>query len=187
VNGLAGREECTMPGSPRLAALRVALPTAILAGGILLAGCGSAVPGTSATHRGTAAQTSNTLCASPGAVTGLQISERSLQNGTEGPVSQPPGPVSLRSTAEARAIARTICGLPPIPGPQQRCYPPAQVTVLLLTFKTKLGTLPVVTIQAAGCSRVTGAGPVRWAKAEPALAQGLHAIAHNEPPIVFAN
>lgn len=176
-----------MAGSLRLAVLRVALPPTILAGGTLLAACGSAAPATSATHRGTATHTSNTLCASPGAVTGLQISERSLQNGTQGPASQPPGPVSVRSTAEARAIARTVCGLPMIPGTQPSCRAPVLGTVLQLTFRTRLRTLPVVTVQSSGCFRVTGAGPIRSAKATPTLAQGLHAIVHNEPPVVFAN
>lgn len=175
-----------MAGSPRLAVVRVALPAAVLASGALLAACGSAPPASSVTHRGTAAP-ATALCASPGAVTGLQISERSLQNGTQGQASQPPGSVSVQSTAEARAIARTVCGLPMIPGTQPSCHTPVLGTVLLLTFRTRLGTLPVVTVQSSGCFTVTGAGPVRSARAKPTLAQGLHAIVHDEPPIVMAN
>jgi hypothetical protein len=176
-----------MAGPPRLAVLRVALPTTILAGGVLLAACGSAPPATSATHRTPATRASNTLCASPGAVTGLQISERSLQNGNQGPASQPSGPVSVPSTAEARAIARTVCGLPMIPGTQPICHSPLLGTVLLLGFRTSLGALPVVTVESSGCFRVTGAGPVRSAKAAPTLAQGLHAVVHDEPPVIIAN
>jgi hypothetical protein len=139
------------------------------------------------THRTNATQASNTLCASPGAVVGLQISERDPQNGTQGPANRPPAPISVPTAAEARTIAMTICELPPIARPQLRCRALAQVAVLQLTFSTKLGALPVVTIQVSGCSQVTGAGPVRSAKAKPALTQGLHAIVHNEPPVIFAN
>jgi hypothetical protein len=176
-----------MSGSPRLAVLRLAPPTAVLAGGVLLAACGGAAPATSATHRAPGKQATNTLCASPGAVTGLQISERSLQNGAQKPAVQQSDPVSVRSTAAAQSVARTVCGLPMIPAIQPSCHSPVVGTVLLLTFSTRLGTLPVVTVQSSGCFRVTGAGPVRSAKATPALTQGLHAIVHNEPPVVIAN
>jgi hypothetical protein len=176
-----------MAGSPRLAAQRAAMPTAVFVGALLLAACGSTAPTTTPTHRVPVRQASNTLCASPGAVVGLLISERSLRNGVQEQAGQPPGPVSVPSVAEARTIARALCGLPPIPGAQRRCHSPVLVTILLLTFRTKLGVLPVVTIEASGCPRVTGAGPVRWAKATPALAEGLHAIVHHEPPVIFAN
>jgi hypothetical protein len=176
-----------MAGSPRLAVLRVALPATVVTGGMLLAACGSPASATSVTYRATAARAGNTLCASPGAVVGLQVSERDAQNRTRGPAHQPPAPVSVPSVAEARTIARTICELPPIAGPRLRCRTLAQVAFFQLRFSTKLGALPVVTIQVSGCSQVTGAGPVRSAKAMPAVAQSLRAIVHNEPPVIFAN
>jgi hypothetical protein len=176
-----------MPRSPRLAVLRVALPTTALAGGMLLAACGSNAPATNAANRAAANQANDTLCVSPGTVTGLQIMERSPQNGTQGPAAQPSATVSVPTAAQARSMARTICELPPIPGPQQRCRTTAQGAVFLLTFSTKLGALPVVRIQESGCSQVTGAGPVRSALAKPTLAQGLHAVVHNEPPVIVGN
>lgn len=176
-----------MAGSPRRAALRAALPTAVLVGAMLLAACGSGAPANNSAQHAPARQTSNTLCANPDAVSGLLISERSRQNGGQEQPGQPPGPVSVPSAAEARAIATTVCGLPPIPGQQEGCQSPALATMFLLTFRTKVGALPVVTIQASDCLRVTGAGPVRWAKATLALTQSLHAIVHHEPPVIFAS
>jgi len=90
----------------------------------------------------------------------------------------------VSSAAEARAIATTVCGLPPVTAAQDGCLSHGLVTTFLLTFRTKLRALPVVTIQASGCSRVTGAGPVRWAGATPALTQALHAIVLHEPPVI---
>jgi hypothetical protein len=176
-----------MTASSRHAALRTASPAIALAGAVLLTACRTNPPTTSAPVSTPARQTGDTLCASPGAVIGLQISEQSRQNGRQQPAGQTPGPVSVASAAEARTIARTVCELPPIPATQQHCPALAQGTVLLLTFRTRLGVLPVVTIQTTGCSSVTGAGPVRWAGTKPTLAQGLHAIVHHEPPVIFAN
>lgn len=173
-----------MATSPQLSAVRVALPTALAA--VALAACGSKAPTTSATHRTPAKLAGDMLCANQGALVGLQVSERSLQNGNQEPSSQSPGPVSVPSVAEARAIARTVCELPPIPGAQQRCHSSPQGTVLLLTFRTKLGYLPAVMVETSACFTVTGAGPVRSARAT-ALSQDLHAIVHHEPPVVIAN
>ncbi len=176
-----------MAGQQQLAALRLTPAAGALAGAVLLAACGTNAVPASVSHRTTGVQASDALCASPGSVVGLRIREPSPQQGAPGPAVQAPKSVSVASAAQARAIARTVCQLPPIRGLQAHCQTSAQGTVLLLTFSTEHGTLPVVTVQAAGCSTVTGAGPVRWAKARPTLAQGLHAIVHQEPPVIVAN
>jgi hypothetical protein len=154
---------------------------------MVLAACGGMAQTISSAQHTPARQAGDTLCSNPGAVSGLLISERSPRNGVQEQAGQPPGPASVPSAAEARAIARAVCGLPAVRGAQQRCHSRAPVTVLLLTFRTKRGVLPVVTVPTSGCRKVTGAGPVRWAKAKLALAEGLHAIVHHEPPVIFAN
>jgi hypothetical protein len=185
-----------MAGPLRRAALGAILPATILVSAMLLAACGTSAAPTvnpthhrtaSPTHRTPAAPASNALCLKPDAVVSLMIREQSLQNGVQEQAGQPPGSVSVPTVDEARAVARAVCELPPMSAAQQGCHSPVLVSSLLLTFSTKDGALPVVTIQASGCSRVTGAGRVRWAKATPALTQALHAIVHHEPPVVFAN
>jgi hypothetical protein len=198
-----------MAGPRRRTVLRAVLPVAILTGAMLLTACGTAAPTTSSTHgtpapsaqgtpapsaqgtpaasaQGTPAAQASTLCANPGAVVGLLVSERSLHNGVQEQAGQS-GLVSAPSAAAARAIAAMVCGLPPVPGAQATCKSPALVDALVLTFRTRLGALPAVTIQDTGCFRVIGAGPVRWAGGTPALTAGLHAIVHHEPPVVSAN
>jgi type IV pilus biogenesis protein CpaD/CtpE len=108
-----------------------------------------------------------------------------------------PGGVTVSSPERARAVARMVCGLPPMAQGVMNC--PADWGVSYrLSFAAGSGSFPVVTAGAGGCGVVTGAGPVRRTASVPgfwtvlahamgvsggAALQGTRQVIHDGGPV----
>jgi hypothetical protein len=146
-----------------------------LVGLIGLAGCGSAASNTvsSAGAKATTATSQvrsaagGTLCADAGAVNRLTVSRMNTL-----PANSPrfsfPATVAVSDAAQARAVARALCALQPLPRGVVAC--PADLGITYrLDFATSERSLPPVSIRAGGCEGVSGAGPTRWSIRTPAF------------------
>jgi hypothetical protein len=71
--------------------------------------------------------------------------------------------VAVTSPPRVRAVARALCGLPPMPRGVLECPALLVGTGYTLHFAVGGQPLPMVTIEATGCEAVTGVGPVRRA------------------------
>lgn len=168
------------PAGPRQLTGRRAglLAGAIAAAAVAVAGCGSvAAPATGSGSGGAAPKVParQALCARPSAAARVVIA-RTIQLHVFEPVkpvasggSMPKGrggprPIVVKtvtSAAPASALARAICGLPPM---HSRMNCPAMMTgEYLLSFTSDGRRLPVITIQSSGCRLVTGLSTVRRA------------------------
>jgi hypothetical protein len=140
-----------------------------------LAGCGGAVSnapsGGSAAATGATTQvrsaTGGTLCADAGAVDRLTVRRVKLV-----PANHPsfsfPAVVAVSDAAQARAVARALCALQPLPRGVVAC--PADLGISYrLDFATPERGLPPVGIRAGGCEGVSGAGLTRWSMRTPAF------------------
>lgn len=142
------------------------VPTAILAGALLLAACGS-VPASSSGRAGSSPSASRTrpattaLCADPGAVSRLVVTRVPAIRSVGARHFVFPRQVTVTDAATARAVARALCALPTMPPGVVSC--PAQLlgTTYRLRFSADGRKLPAITVQATGCQTVTGLGPVR--------------------------
>ncbi|MGO8958323.1 MAG: hypothetical protein ACLQFR_13275 [Streptosporangiaceae bacterium] len=86
-------------------------------------------------------------------------------SGTGGAAGQGSGGISESVTVTdtvARSLAAQACALPVWPRGVRLCPPALQYRHYQLTFTIPGRVLPVVTVEAGGCPRVTGLGPVRW-------------------------
>lgn len=138
----------------------------------------STAPSPGATSPGAATQAA--LCRDTASVTGLEIVRNQV---VRVPVLQVafPDRVTVTSPARARAVARALCGLPPMPHGVFHCPALLVGTTYLLRF-TAGGRLPPVTIEATGCEVVTGVGPARWVATSPGFWRVLATAAHLRPP-----
>lgn len=156
---------------------------------IALAGCGQAATEVSAAGSGRppgpAAAVGLTLCAHPAAVSRVHIVLIPALAQLQQPVQGSRKLISLTVTdpARARTLARVVCGLPRIPAGQVMC--PVDIGGgYQLTFTAGGRRRSVVNVQATGCERVTGIGPVRWVARTPGFwtvlgkAAGIQAIRH---------
>jgi hypothetical protein len=82
----------------------------------------------------------------------------------------------VTSGAKARALARSVCGLPAFPRGPVNC--PALLSgSYRLSFTADGRKLPVVTVQETGCQTVTGLGTVRTAATRPGFWKLLSGLA----------
>ena len=120
------------------------------------------------------------LCRDTASVTGLKIVRNQV---VRVPVLQVgfPGQVTVASPAGARAVARALCALPPMPRAVFGCPALLIGTTYQLGFTAGGRRLPPVTIEATGCEVVTGVGPTRWATTSPGFWRVLATAAHLGP------
>ncbi len=112
------------------------------------------------------------LCAAVPAVTRLLVSPVSALPQSHVHPAMVAG-VTVRSAAAARAVAKAVCALPPMPSAPMNC-PAGHGPGYRLSFAAGDASFPVVTAQASGCAAVTGAGRPRWAVPAP----GFWAVIH---------
>jgi hypothetical protein len=134
---------------------------------------GAASPGTTATQVA--------LCRDTVSVTGLEIVRNQV---VRVPVLQIafPDQVTVTSPVRARAVARALCALPPMPHGVFHCPALLAGTTYQLRFTAGGRRLPPVTIGATGCEVVTGAGPTRWVAPSPGFWRVLATAAQLCPP-----
>jgi hypothetical protein len=176
-------------------------------GSIVLAGCGSgqvpgAASGATAAGKGTAAArvarpspaaspgataTQVALCRHTASVTGLEIARDQVARVPvlqAAPADQAalPNQVTVASPARARAVARALCALPPMPRGIFGCPDLVPGTTYLLRFTAGSRQLGPVAIEATGCEVVTGVGPARQAATSPGFWRVLGTAARLRPP-----
>jgi hypothetical protein len=148
----------------------------VAAAAVSLSACGSVTaagtgaPAGTAVPAGAASQVRSAgggaLCADAGAVTRLTVSRVNSLPGNH-PRFSFPATVAV-GAAQARAVARALCALPPEPRGSIFC--PVDLGIIYrLDFATASQRLPPVTIRAGGCGGVSGAGPGRWTMRSPAF------------------
>jgi hypothetical protein len=156
------------------------LVAAAAAAATVAAGCGSQVatrtsaaqpasPGTASpggiNPGGPVSTASTALCSKQAAVTRLVVRRVDALPQNHLHFSFPAG-VTVSSPERARAVARMVCGLPPMARGVMNC--PADWGVSYrLSFAAGSESFPVVTAGAGGCGVVTGAGPVRRTALRP--------------------
>lgn len=133
-----------------------------------LAACGSTVAGKEADATASPAATvasGGGLCASTRTVQRLMVRRVNLlpQNHERFTF---PARVDINDPTEAQAVARAVCGLPPMPGGAFSC--PADWGIKYqLTFTADGNKLPAVTIEATGCQTVQGLSRTLWVARTP--------------------
>ena len=165
------------------------VPSAAAAGLVVivsaaLAGCGPVRAGTAhpaaashpSTGRPAAAPVANgPVCQSPAAVSEVRVTRiPSLsQLGQSKPLPRVAHWITVRDPGKARALASAICGLPAMPHGVISC-PDDPGGGYRLVFIAAGRVLYPVTVDAAGCQTVTGAGsarvspsPARWVMRTP--------------------
>ena len=120
------------------------------------------------------------LCRDTASVTGLKIVRDQVVRVPVSPVPFP-GQVTVASPAGARAVARALCALPPMPRGVFGCPALLVGTTYQLGFTAGGRRLPAVTIEATGCQVVTGVGQARWATTSPGFWRVLGTAAHLHP------
>jgi len=179
--------------SGRLA--RAGVLIAAAAGAVAVAaGCGSQVVTTSSATKPASPSTASSggiipggprssggpgLCSEQASVTRLVVSRASALPRNHLHFAFPAG-ITVRSPAQARAVAAAVCGLPVMPRGPMSC-PADWGLSYRLSFAAGTKGFPVVTVAAGGCAAVTGAGPVRWTARSPrfwtVLAQAMRVSA----------
>jgi hypothetical protein len=135
-----GSQVATTTSATQPASSRTASPGGVIPGGPV--------------SRGSAA-----LCSKQAAVTRLVVSRVTALPQNHIHFTFPAG-ITVSSPERARAVARMVCGLPPMAHGVMNC--PADLGVSYrLSFAAGSQGFPVVTAGAGGCGAVTGAGPVR--------------------------
>jgi hypothetical protein len=166
---------CGSSQVPGAASGASASPTvaATVAGSSPAASPGAASPGPIATQVA--------LCRDTASVTGLKIVRNQV---VRVPVLQVafPDQVTVASPARARAVARALCALPPMPRGVFHCPALLIGTTYQLRFTAGGRRLPPVTIEATGCEVVTGVGQTRWVTTSPGFWRVLGTAAHLRPP-----
>ena len=156
------------------------LIAAALAAATVAAGCGSQVVTTSSATKSASPSTASSsgiipggprsssgsdLCSKQASVTRLVVSRVSALPQNHLHFAFPAG-TTVRSPAQARAVAAAVCGLPAMPRGPMSC-PADWGLSYRLSFAAGTRSFPVVTAAAGGCAAVTGAGPVRWTVRSP--------------------
>jgi hypothetical protein len=164
----------TRPGQLVLAAAGTALLTA--ACGSQAATTSSATqPASPASSSPAGTGSSAALCSAPATVTRLVVSRVSALPQNHLHFAFPAG-ITVSSSAQARAVAEAVCGLPAMPRGPMSC-PADWGLSYRLSFAAGTRGFPVVAAAAGGCGTVTGAGPERWAVRSPGFWTALaHAM-----------
>jgi hypothetical protein len=144
----------------------------------VVAGCGSQVVTTSSATKSASTASSSgiipggprssggsDLCSDQASLTRLVVSRVSALPQDHLHFAFPAG-TSVRTPAQARAVAAAICRLPAMPRGPVGC-PADWGLSYRLSFAAGTRSFPVVTAAAGGCAAVTGAGPVRWTVRSP--------------------
>jgi hypothetical protein len=146
----------------------------------VVAGCGSQVVTASSATKSASPSTASSsgiipggprssggpdLCSEQASVTRLVVSRVSALPQNHLHFAFPAG-TTVRSPAQARAVAAAVCGLPAMPHGPMSC-PADWGLSYRLSFAAGTGSFPVVTAAVGGCGAVTGAGPVRWTVRSP--------------------
>jgi hypothetical protein len=139
------------------------------------------VAGSPATASPGATATQVALCQDTAAVTGLEIMRYHVLRVPELQIAFP-DQVTVASPARARAVARALCALPPMPRGMFNCPDLVAGTTYLLRFTAGGRRLPAVTIEATGCEVVTGVGSARRAATSPGFWRVLATTARLTPP-----
>ena len=143
------------------------------AASLAVAGCGS-VSGTTVARAsrppGPAAGVAAGLCAAVPEVDTLTVSRDDAW-----PVhhSRFPQRVVVSRPRQVQAVARAVCALPRMPRGPLAC-PADWGASYRLDFAAPGRRFAVVTVQASGCRRVSGAGPARWAVQSPGFWPALN-------------
>ncbi len=191
---------------------RAGLLVAAAAGAVTVAaGCGSQVATTTSAAQPASSRTASpggvnpggpvswggaALCSKQAAVTRLVVSRVTTLPQNHLHFAFPAG-VTVSRPERARAVAKMVCGLPPMARGAMNC--PADWGVSYrLSFAAGPGSFPVVTAGAGGCGVVTGAGPARstarvpgfWTVlaqamgvSESAALQGTRQVIHSGGPV----
>jgi hypothetical protein len=133
---------------------------------LAVTGCGSVSGATTTARTGRPAGTPHAatagLCAAVSKVDSLTVRRDGARPASHFRFHFPRQIVVTRPQ-QARAVARAVCALPPMPRGIFAC--PADFGISYrLEFAAAGRRLAVVTADPGGCERVTGAGPVRWAE-----------------------
>lgn len=133
---------------------------------LALAACGSVVAGGSSGSAGSAASPAvravlpGALCADQGAVNHLVVTRKGIVNHVQAQRFAFPAVVTVTSPAQARAVAKALCALPPGPTGITNC--PADLGITYqLRFAADGQHFPVVKVTSTGCEIVSGAGKIR--------------------------
>jgi hypothetical protein len=139
---------------------------------LALAACGSVVAGSSGAAGSAASPTAvravqpGTLCADQGAVNHLVVTRTGIVNHVQAQRFAFPAVVTVTSPAQARAVAKALCALPPGPTGITNC--PADLGISYqLRFAAGGRHFHVVTVASTGCELVSGAGKVRTISTAP--------------------
>ena len=169
-------------GRPGLA--RAALLLAPLA----LAACGSVVAGGSSGAAGSPASPApvtavqGALCADQGGVDHLVVTRTGILTNLRVLRFTFPAVVTVASAAQAGAVARALCALPPQPTGIVNC--PADLGISYqLKFAADGHQPDVVTVASTGCEVVSGAGKLRTISAVPRFWTVLGKAMRLHPPL----
>jgi hypothetical protein len=145
---------------------------ALLLAPLALAACGSVVAGSSGAAGPAASPTAvraaqpGTLCADQGAVNHLVITRKGIVTHVQAQRFAFPAVVTVTSPAQAQAVAKALCALPPGPTGITNC--PADLGISYqLRFAADGRNFHVVTVASTGCEIVSGAGKVRTISTAP--------------------
>jgi len=161
----------------------------IIATGVL-AGCekastGGKTSGTPAAGQAGAPMKPAPVCASPAEVRSVLVTRLPTltQLGQTKPLPKKLPSIAVRDHARARALARLVCSLPPMPHGVVNC-PVAIGGGYQLVFMTSGLHLPAVTIRASGCETVIGAGghQARWVARSPKFWASLSRLTGIQAP-----
>ena len=128
-----------------------------------------------------AAATQAALCQHTATVTSLELTHGHLMRVPQVQGAYP-GPVTVTTPGDARAVARALCALPLLPHAVFHCPNLTVGTTYLLNFTAAGRRLPAVSIEATGCEVVSGVGPARWAAKSPGFWRTLATAANLSPP-----
>jgi hypothetical protein len=149
-----------MTTAPRRPVGRRLVGIGLCTAGLLAIGLGTSSCGTAGGGSTQVAPSTSALCDSTAALDGLTVHRVDAfpQNHL---VFSIPADSTLTTSADVRAVARAVCGLPPMPTGTYSC--PADLGVVQqLAFFAGKRAFPEVTISAWGCTTVRGAGQTRW-------------------------
>lgn len=144
---------------------------ALLLTPLALAACGSVAAGSSGAAGSAASPTAvsaaqGTLCADQGSVNHLVVTRKGIVTHVQAQRFAFPAVVTVTSPAQAQAVAKAICALPPGPTGITNC--PADLGISYqLRFAADGRHFGVVTVASTGCEMVSGAGKVRTISTTP--------------------
>lgn len=157
----------------------------------MLAGCGQASTGGRTSGTPTAGQAGAPMkpapvCTDPAEVRSVLVTRLPTlgQLGQTKPLPRKLPGITVRDRAKARALARLVCSLPPMPHGVVNC-PVNTGGGYQLVFMASGLHLPAVTVRANGCETVTGTGggrQARWVARSPKFWASLSRLTGIQAP-----